>query len=500
MSNAAIVSSVLSKHNVPYIVIYASDLSSIRDVIPETIDVAGIARPTHNSRDQLIHPTLDGIKNFWNWFGSSKIVDEHGRPAVYYHGTSKDVSSFVPNDALGGLIFAAPTAKEAAVFAGNNLGSNVMPVYIKASKPYPRGCLASDEVRTAAKAKSLGYDAIYVHDTIADPYNIGVFSPNQIKSALGNNGKFSSNATEVTASVPLTSAKLRRLINSKQAYAILDSTVGGTWLEGGCALLAVALSDLGYGELFVLVGKSRGSTITQVQHWLVKTPSGMFIDGDGVSSERSLLRRWYNDEDIDDIQLRPAVAADKKGETWESATYTDALAKLKNLLASLSANEATAASHRIPSLDDLDEAERAEFDRWSLAGLIRDDSGKPLLLFHGGNEELRDDDWWTPDLRNTREFGYITHCAYLRMNNPAREEALVDSYNKLFGTEYDWDDLLDVMDTTPADFLEQNQMYFEAVRKDYDGFIIFDNSLEHPGLAYRVFDVDTDAWVLGTVS
>jgi len=160
----------------------------------------------------------------------------------------------------------------------------------------------------------------------------------------------------------------------------------------------------------------------------------------------------------------------------------------------------TAANHRIPSLEDLDEAELAEFERWSLAGLIRDEVGKPLLLFHGGDEELRDDDWWTPDLRNTREFGHITHCAYLRMNNPAHEEDLVAIYNELFATEYDWDDLLDVMDTTPADFLEQNQLYFEAVRKNHDGFIIFDNSLEHPGLAYRVFDVDTDAWVLGTVS
>ena len=532
MSNTAIVSSVLSKHNVPYIITYAADLSGIQDVIPETIDVAGIARPTHNSRGQLIHPTLDGIKNFWNWFGSSKIVDEQGRPAVYYHGTSKDVSSFVPNDALGGLIFAAPTAKEAAVFAGNNLGSNVMPVYIKADKPYPKGCLASDEVKTAAKAKRLGYDAIYVHDSAADPYNIGVFSTTQIKSSLGNNGQFSSNATEVTASAPLTSAKLKDLLASlsaNEATASHESLEEFTQDSRFTEKEREVVKDIMYHLVLDYVGspedlelefkgdvlaawkrlvdnQDMGECQSIVSDIVRLFPQCQKFFGE-ISSDEPYIDEWGKKQRRMAhhwVLLNKKILDFSKGTLadhidWDNvySPYVTTYEKQKYHKLEL---KATASSHKIPSLDDLDEAERAEFDRWSLAGLIRDDAGKPLLLFHGGNEELRDDDWWTPDLRNTREFGYITHCAYLRMLHPATEDDLVDIYNDTFGTDLGWVEIEDETDTTPADFLEQNHIYFDAVRKKHDGFIIFDNSLEFPGPAYRVFDVDTDAWVLGTVS
>lgn len=49
---------------------------------------------TENSLGQPIHSTEEGIKNFWNWFGSSKTVDSKGRPIVYFHGTSIDFDKF----------------------------------------------------------------------------------------------------------------------------------------------------------------------------------------------------------------------------------------------------------------------------------------------------------------------------------------------------------------------------------------------------------------------
>jgi len=39
--------------------------------VPDKIKVDGIERPTRNSNDQLIHPTVVGIKNFWRWFSDS---------------------------------------------------------------------------------------------------------------------------------------------------------------------------------------------------------------------------------------------------------------------------------------------------------------------------------------------------------------------------------------------------------------------------------------------
>jgi len=55
--------------------------------IPEKIKIGGKLRPTRNSNNKLIHPTLQGIKNFWKWFGNSKVVDNQGRPLVVYHGS-----------------------------------------------------------------------------------------------------------------------------------------------------------------------------------------------------------------------------------------------------------------------------------------------------------------------------------------------------------------------------------------------------------------------------
>jgi hypothetical protein len=44
-------------------------------------------RPIQNSLGQPIHPTAEGVKAFWKWFGDSKMVDNQGRPLVMYHGT-----------------------------------------------------------------------------------------------------------------------------------------------------------------------------------------------------------------------------------------------------------------------------------------------------------------------------------------------------------------------------------------------------------------------------
>lgn len=63
--------------------------------IPETIEVDGTQRNTRNSKGDVIAQTEEGIKNFWRWFGDSKVVDEQGKPLVVYHGTRTKFASFV---------------------------------------------------------------------------------------------------------------------------------------------------------------------------------------------------------------------------------------------------------------------------------------------------------------------------------------------------------------------------------------------------------------------
>lgn len=65
-----------------------------REELPEKINIDGVERWTVNSNGQLIHPTEEGIRNFWKWFGDSKVVDDKGRPLVVYHGTHGDINAF----------------------------------------------------------------------------------------------------------------------------------------------------------------------------------------------------------------------------------------------------------------------------------------------------------------------------------------------------------------------------------------------------------------------
>ncbi|MBK9496981.1 MAG: hypothetical protein IPO08_21220 [Xanthomonadales bacterium] len=67
------------------------------NTFPDTVVIDGIARPTHNSAGRLIHDTVEGIRNFWVWFGDSKAVDGDGRPVVIYHRADASIKSFEPS-------------------------------------------------------------------------------------------------------------------------------------------------------------------------------------------------------------------------------------------------------------------------------------------------------------------------------------------------------------------------------------------------------------------
>lgn len=64
------------------------------NALPDVVTINGAAKPSKNSKGLPIHATEEGIKSFWNWFGSSVMVDESGRPIVFYHGNSDDFDEF----------------------------------------------------------------------------------------------------------------------------------------------------------------------------------------------------------------------------------------------------------------------------------------------------------------------------------------------------------------------------------------------------------------------
>jgi len=155
-------------------------------------------------------------KNFVQWFGDSQVTDSEGNPLVVYHGSSSEVTTFKsngrPRNAPGNMegFYFAPS-KDAA----SEYGAKVTEAYLKMENPYtgdPRdfyrkangiptpGFGMSAEVAaknkevTPEKVKQLlidsGYDGVIKGAESYDAEYI-VFTPDKIKSAIGNSGDFS---------------------------------------------------------------------------------------------------------------------------------------------------------------------------------------------------------------------------------------------------------------------------------------------------------------------
>lgn len=119
---------------------------------------------------------------FKRWFGDSKVVDTDGKPLVVYHGSDTNITEFDPNKTQdGNLWFSSDRNKIESGEAGAAGTSNIIPVYLRADKlagwdEYER--LTIDQIIAE------GYDGIQLDDDYI------VFSPEQIKSAVGNRGTF----------------------------------------------------------------------------------------------------------------------------------------------------------------------------------------------------------------------------------------------------------------------------------------------------------------------
>jgi len=163
------------------------------EVLPDTLNIDGKDRPTTNSNGQPIAQTEEGVRNFWKWFGDSKVVDDQGRPLVVYHGTTADFDTFdaARSKTTGVFFAAAPDYANiiAALDGAREGGGHVLPVYLRIEDP---ATVLSREFSRAdtRNAKAAGRDGLL---TLADDgafSQLTVFSGEQIKSATGNSGEF----------------------------------------------------------------------------------------------------------------------------------------------------------------------------------------------------------------------------------------------------------------------------------------------------------------------
>lgn len=92
-------------------------------------------------------------------------------------------------------------------------------------------------------------------------------------------------------------AKLREILASDEAYAILDRAIGGSWLAGGCLLLAKTLRRIQPGSEIFVIHRRTPSGGPSPQHCVLGF-SGRYVDADGASSEEDLVRYWGDEEGI----------------------------------------------------------------------------------------------------------------------------------------------------------------------------------------------------------
>ena len=169
---------------------------------------------------------------FKKWFGDSKVVDEKGDPRVVYHWTPESFDSFDPSHigsnastVLDGFFF----ADKPPLSSGRTDGENILPVYLSIKNPvyldvtksdfdtvgaqeaiqhflqngttdYLEQYLQDSEGLTAPQIERVlrkweSADGVVLKNTQyaghSDEYV--AFKPEQIKSAIGNNGDFDPN-------------------------------------------------------------------------------------------------------------------------------------------------------------------------------------------------------------------------------------------------------------------------------------------------------------------
>lgn len=181
---------------------------------------------------EVAEAKTEETNKFKRWFGSSAIVDKNGDPLVMYHGTKEDIDTFKPNSK--GLIFVTDNPETAYFFSSTKEkvgGQNILPVYVRAVNPFDyeneahvadlvknmptgewgqpllksayikRGSWEDLELPSVIKTiKDIGYDGMYVKE--GKDKNLAVFSPNQIKSAIGNVGEYSLTDADLRAERP----------------------------------------------------------------------------------------------------------------------------------------------------------------------------------------------------------------------------------------------------------------------------------------------------------
>lgn len=204
------------------------NLTIARDVHQDT--------PPQKFEAELWRGPVTENSNFKTWFSDSKVVSDDGKPLIVYHGTASEFDAFdsaksgssIDSGKLGEGFYFSSSPAWASAYAGNAAKSgdgaaSVMPVYLSIKNPLVldgpgtiwtkleefsqewgiwQSPVIDDGMRPnpewskvfRAEAERRGFDGVFLKSNS----EYVAFHPEQIKSAIGNSGKFDPKSPSLT--------------------------------------------------------------------------------------------------------------------------------------------------------------------------------------------------------------------------------------------------------------------------------------------------------------
>ena len=103
--------------------------------------------------------------------------------------------------------------------------------------------------------------------------------------------------------------RLKYHLHTPEGLALLKPRSRRTWTSGGCTVLALALREVTGGELwgvFDYLPRRQAVAWGHMVCMYVGESTIWFLDGDGVSTSRQLVRRWRTEHHFQHPILHPA--------------------------------------------------------------------------------------------------------------------------------------------------------------------------------------------------
>jgi len=200
----------------------AADVLLPQDPVEASMDfvspLAAVGGRTAGMGKRIVEGFAPQVReNFDRFFKGSKVVDEAGDPQVVFHGTAEDFDIFQHgikrstrgSDSGKEMFSLTPKPDAAHLYAGvNGQGENIVPSFVSMKKPKVIENFEDFASADPLSLKQEGFDGIIRKDDEGNIVEFAVFNSNQIKSATGNRGTFSSDPSIIKAVAPVAGFKV----------------------------------------------------------------------------------------------------------------------------------------------------------------------------------------------------------------------------------------------------------------------------------------------------